>query len=96
MPRFLRPVVKVSCSNMLSPNAFATVDWGLYTNASFPDAFGLVAFVAMTPLVTIQLLGLLSKIKATIVSRAIEPVAMQADLSDEIVDFDFYNEEDDI
>jgi NADH:ubiquinone oxidoreductase subunit 3 (subunit A) len=27
------------------------------------DAFGLVAFVAMTPLITIQLLGLVYKVK---------------------------------
>ncbi len=55
------------------------------------DAFGLVAFVAMTPLVTIQLLGLIGKIKMSIASRAVEPFAADAVLSDEIVDFDIYD-----
>lgn len=51
------------------------------------DAFGLVAFVAMTPLVTIQLLGLVTKIKSARVTKAVvEPVM----LSDEIVEFDIY------
>ena len=51
------------------------------------DAFGLVAFVAMTPLVTIQLLGLITKI----VGRRVEKtVVTQLALSDEIVEFDIY------
>jgi len=54
------------------------------------DAFGLVAFVAMTPLVTIQLLGLIGKIKAIRQSRA---VTLDVVLSDEIVDFDVFGEE---
>ena len=53
------------------------------------DAFGLVAFVAMTPLVTIQLLGLIGKLRALKVSRA---EVAQIALSDEIVDFDIYEE----
>ena len=57
------------------------------------DAFGLVAMVAMTPLVTIQLLGLVGKIKTVIASRAVEPVTTEA-LSDDIIDFDIYDEED--
>ena len=51
------------------------------------DAFGLVAFVAMTPLVTIQLLGLVTKIKG---ARATKAVVAQIVLSDEIVEFDIY------
>ena len=51
------------------------------------DAFGLVAFVAMTPLVTIQLLGLVTKIKSRRVEKA---VVTQLALSDEIVEFDIY------
>ena len=51
------------------------------------DAFGLVAFVAMTPLVTIQLLGLITKIKSMRVEKAI---VSQIALSDEIVEFDIY------
>ena len=54
------------------------------------DAFGLVAFVAMTPLVTIQLLGLIGKIKAIRQSRAIIADIV---LSDEIVEFDTFSEE---
>ena len=59
------------------------------------DAFGLVAMVAMTPLVTIQLLGLVGKLKAIKAKRAVEPIVTDAILSDDIVDFDIYNEEDD-
>ena len=51
------------------------------------DAFGLVAFVAMTPLVTIQLLGLITKIKG---ARVTKSVVSQIVLSDEIVEFDIY------
>lgn len=50
------------------------------------DAFGLVAFVAMTPLVTIQLLGLISKIKGMLADHA---VVTDMILSDEIIEFDF-------
>ncbi len=53
------------------------------------DAFGLVAFVAMTPLVTIQLLGLIGKLRALKASRA---EVVQIALSDEIIDFDIYEE----
>ena len=49
------------------------------------DAFGLVAFVAMTPLVTIQLLGLISKIKGMLADHA---VVTDMILSDEIIEFD--------
>ena len=51
------------------------------------DAFGIVAFVAMTPLVTIQMLGLISKIKA---SREITiPMDLESIiLSDEIIEYD--------
>ena len=54
------------------------------------DAFGLVAFVAMTPLVTIQLLGLISKIKGSKAAKKTVPAIV---LSDEIVEFDIYGEE---
>ena len=60
------------------------------------DAFGLVALVAMTPLVTIQLLGLIGKFKAVRTNKAIEPITIEAILSDEIVDFDIYDKEDKI
>ena len=51
------------------------------------DAFGIVAFVAMTPLVTIQMLGLISKIKAS------KEITLSVDLgniilSDEIIEYD--------
>lgn len=55
------------------------------------DAFGLVAFVAMTPLVTIQLLGLISKFKAIRISK--RAVAAELVLSDEIIEFDIYRSE---
>ncbi len=60
------------------------------------DAFGLVAMVAMTPLVTIQLLGLIGKLKAVRTNKAIEPIVTQAVLSDEIIDFDIYDKEEKI
>ncbi|MBR2353348.1 MAG: DUF1538 domain-containing protein [Clostridia bacterium] len=50
------------------------------------DAFGLVAFVAMTPLVTIQLLGLIGKLKALHASRV---SVGQLVLSDEIIELNF-------
>lgn len=56
------------------------------------DAFGLVAFVAMTPLVTIQLLGLISKIKSAKLAKT--PAFADITLSDEIVEFDVYEESD--
>ena len=59
------------------------------------DAFGLVAFVAMTPLVTIQLLGLVGKFKAVKKNKAVEPVAPEIMLSDEVVDFDIYDQQED-
>ena len=60
------------------------------------DAFGLVAMVTMTPLVTIQLLGLIGKFKAMRTDKAIKPIVTQAVLSDEIVDFDIYDKEENI
>ena len=54
---------------------------------SLTDAFGLVAFVAMTPLVTIQLLGLITKIRSV---RTAKVVVSEIVLSDEIVEFDIY------
>lgn len=55
------------------------------------DAFGIVAFVAMTPLVTIQMLGLISKIKA---SREITLSVGSGNiiLSDEIIEYDVEEE----
>lgn len=51
------------------------------------DAFGIVAFVAMTPLVTIQMLGLISKIKAS--KEITTPVDFESIiLSDEIIEYD--------
>jgi hypothetical protein len=46
------------------------------------DAFGIVAFVAMTPLVTIQALGIINRIKNHKVIEAVPGIV----LSDEIVD----------
>jgi hypothetical protein len=63
----------------------------------FTDAFGLIAFVAMMPLITIQLLGLIYRIKLDGKSRSksetaadiIETVeTIDEDLDEEIVDFD--------
>ena len=51
------------------------------------DAFGLVAFVAMTPLVTIQLFGLVNKIRG---QKADHTVVAELLLSDEIIEFDIY------
>lgn len=49
------------------------------------DAFGIVAMVAMTPLCTIQLLGLFSKVKKKLVKRM--EISLE-DLEDNIVFFD--------
>ena len=47
------------------------------------DAFGIVAMVAMTPLLTVQILGLISKFKAapkiTDAQGAVFPIALNAD-----------------
>lgn len=66
----------------------------------YTDAFGIVAFVAMTPLITIQLVGLVFKLKAT---RTEHKAAIYAkkyatladtnkletiDFDDEVIDFD--------
>ena len=52
------------------------------------DAFGLVALVAMTPLVTIQLSGLIGRLKGV---RAAGKTAPAVLLSDDIVEFDIYS-----
>jgi len=54
------------------------------------DAFGLVAFVAMTPLVTILLLGLIGKLKGKKAEQTIVADISDIILSDEIIDFDIY------
>ena len=48
------------------------------------DAFGIVAMVAMTPLITIQLLGLLYRWK----TRHDLPAAQQIIAAEEVIDFD--------
>ena len=51
------------------------------------DAFGIVAFVAMTPLVTIQMLGLISKLRAS--KELNSPMDLEnIILSDEIIEYD--------
>ncbi|MBP3544329.1 MAG: DUF1538 family protein, partial [Lachnospiraceae bacterium] len=49
------------------------------------DAFGIVAMVAMTPLFTIQLLGLYTKVKQKLVKHM--EIAIE-ELEDDIVYFD--------
>ena len=44
------------------------------------DAFGIVAMVAMTPLITIQALGLIYKLRS---KSTQEPVPVHAELADE-------------
>ncbi|MBR2974787.1 MAG: DUF1538 domain-containing protein [Clostridia bacterium] len=54
---------------------------------AFTDAFGVVAFVAMTPLVTIQCLGVVYKIKLSQRAKLTEEIKRQIALEgDEIVD----------
>ena len=56
---------------------------------AFTDAFGVVALVAMTPLVTIQLLGLVYKIKLSQKARLTEEIKRQILLEgDQIIDVD--------
>lgn len=50
------------------------------------DAFGIVAMVAMTPLVTIQLLGFISAIKKKIYKRNMTVTLSEAE--DKIIYFD--------
>lgn len=47
----------------------------------YADAFGLIAFIAMSPLITVQLLGTLFKIKTK--------VQIYRDIDEEIVDYDW-------
>ena len=55
------------------------------------DAFGVVAMVAMTPLITIQLLGLIYKHKMSVAN--LPERVDNIDISDEIIDFEEYEEE---
>ena len=58
---------------------------------AFTDAFGVVAFVALTPLVAIQLLGVVYKVKLNIKVRLTDEIAKQiACEGDEIVDVRAY------
>ena len=50
------------------------------------DAFGVVAMVAMTPLITIQLLGLLSEIQAARPRRALRQAALAGVDEDAIIE----------
>lgn len=52
--------------------------------AVLTDAFGIVAMVAMTPLITIQILGLIYKIK----TAGAEEAEQLAEISDEIIELD--------
>lgn len=60
------------------------------------DAFGMVAFVAMAPLITIQLLGLIFKVKSSVGERRLRlastadaELALVADADSGTVDFDY-------
>jgi len=55
------------------------------------DAFGVVAMVAMTPLITIQLLGLIYKHKMSVAN--LPERVDNIDISDEFIDFEEYEEE---
>lgn len=52
------------------------------------DAFGVVALVALTPLIAIQLMGLIYKIKLAKQQKLVEKFAVIPDDSDEIVDLE--------
>lgn len=52
------------------------------------DAFGLVAMVAMTPLITIQILGVIYKIKMNRNKRAEEEIIETAEADSDIIDFE--------
>jgi hypothetical protein len=62
------------------------------------DAFGVVAMVAMTPLITIQILGLVYKIKQSRVAsdEITEAVAEDTDVETEIITLDIEESDDDI
>ncbi len=71
----------------LSIGACAAVGGDLMT-----DAFGVVALVAMTPLIAIQIMGLIYKLKTK--DSAEEPVTVPVEITDEIED-EICTEEDD-
>ncbi len=52
------------------------------------DAFGLVAMVAMTPLITIQVLGVVYNIKIKMNERVEEEIIEEAEIDSEIIDFE--------
>lgn len=52
------------------------------------DAFGLVAMVAMTPLITIQILGVVYKIKLKLNENVKEEIIKEAEEDTEIIDFE--------
>ena len=52
------------------------------------DAFGLVAMVAMTPLITIQTLGVVYNIKMKRNQRVEEEIIEEAEKDTEIIDFE--------
>ena len=52
------------------------------------DAFGIVAMVAMTPLITIQLLGFRAVVKKTVSDRIAMRRILQAD-DEQIIDFNY-------
>lgn len=58
------------------------------TSAILNYAYGLVAFVAMTPLITIQLVGLVYKIKSDAMQRAASKSAAEVGSDDELIEFD--------
>ena len=71
---FLLPFALGACAQIVGSNPFT-------------DAFGVVALVAMTPLVTIQLLGLVYKIKLVQKAKLTEEIKRQILLEgDEIID----------
>jgi hypothetical protein len=52
------------------------------------DAFGLVAMVAMTPLITIQILGVVYNIKIKLNERVEEQIIEESGTDSEIIDFE--------
>ncbi len=74
---FILPLTMGACSIIYQNNP----------SLNILNSFGVVALVAMTPLITIQLLGLNYKIKMTRFNKAMQEIAINAELDDEIITF---------
>lgn len=74
---FILPLTMGVCASLYASDSSALI----------VNSFGVVSFVAMAPLITIQLLGLNYKIKMNKYERALHALALNNDQDDEIITF---------